>query len=67
MKPKRGAPYGNSNALKHGKFTQERRSLYAEIRSHVREGRALMETAGQNGARDASAYETKDAADGDVK
>lgn len=36
-----GAPYGNANALKHGKYTRERRALLAEIRAHIREGRAL--------------------------
>ena len=38
---RRGAPCGNRNALKHGKYTRERRALYAEIRDHIREGRAL--------------------------
>lgn len=36
-----GAPPGNRNAVKHGKYTRERRALYAEIRAHIREGRAL--------------------------
>lgn len=39
---KRGAPRGNANALKHGKCTRMRRALYAEIPTHIREGRALM-------------------------
>ena len=40
---RRGAPCGNQNAYKHGKFTRERRALYADIRAYVREGRVLME------------------------
>ncbi len=39
---KRGAPFGNRNAFKHGKFTRERRALYADIRAHIRCGRALI-------------------------
>lgn len=42
---RRGAPRGNKNALKRGRFTRERRMLYAEIRAHIREGRALKATA----------------------
>jgi hypothetical protein len=38
---RRGAPPGNANAFKHGKFTRERRALYADIRSYVRKTRAL--------------------------
>ena len=41
---KRVAPFGNRNAFKHGRFTRERRALYADIRAHVRRGRVLMET-----------------------
>lgn len=66
MTHKRGAPDGNSNALKHGKRTQERRALYAEIRSHVRDGRDLVDGVQQSGAPGASTYETKDAAGGDL-
>ena len=32
---KRGAPFGNRNAFKHGKYTRERRALYADIRAHI--------------------------------
>jgi hypothetical protein len=39
---RRGAPFGNRNAFKHGKFTRERRALYADIREHIRHGRALI-------------------------
>jgi hypothetical protein len=39
---KRGAPFGNHNAFKHGKFTRQRRALYADIREHIRRGRALI-------------------------
>src|ERR1700733_11738736 len=39
---RRGAPKGNSNALKHGKYTRERRALYAAIRAHIEEGRRLI-------------------------
>ncbi len=39
---KRGAPAGNRNALKHGKFTRERRALLAAIRAHIARGRALL-------------------------
>ena len=37
-----GAPLGNRNAYKHGRFTRERRALYADIRAYIAEGRALM-------------------------
>jgi hypothetical protein len=37
-----GAPKGNRNALKHGKYTGEVRALYAAVRMHVREGQALI-------------------------
>ena len=39
---KRGAPPGNQNALKHGKFTRERRAFRAAIRAHIERGRALI-------------------------
>lgn len=38
---RRGAPCGNANALKHGKYTRARRALLAEIRIHIRRGHAL--------------------------
>jgi hypothetical protein len=40
-KRKRGAPPGNQNALKHGKYTRERRALYRAVRAHIHEGRAF--------------------------
>jgi hypothetical protein len=40
---KRGAPFGNHNAFKHGKCTRERRALYANIREYISRGRALIE------------------------
>jgi len=39
---KRGAPAGNRNALKHGKYTRERRALLATVRAHIQCGRALL-------------------------
>jgi hypothetical protein len=39
---KRGGQPGNTNALKHGKWARERRALLAEIRAHIRHGRALL-------------------------
>jgi len=39
---KRGAPFGNKNALKHGKRTREMRALRADIRAHIAKGRALF-------------------------
>lgn len=38
---KRGAPAGNRNAFKHGRYTRERRALYAAVRAHIEHGRAL--------------------------
>ena len=46
---RRGAPAGNPNALKHGKFTRERRALLAEIRAYIRRGRALVAQCGFSG------------------
>ena len=46
LRARRGAPPGNSNALKHGKFTRERRALLAEVRAHIRCGRALIAQCG---------------------
>ncbi|MDE2184939.1 MAG: hypothetical protein KGJ78_18145, partial [Alphaproteobacteria bacterium] len=42
---RRGAPLANRNALKHGRFTRERRALYAAIRDHIRRSRELIEQA----------------------
>ncbi len=39
---KRGAQPGNKLALKHGKYTRERRALLADIRAHIRKTRALL-------------------------
>jgi hypothetical protein len=41
---KRGAPFGNKNALKHGKRTREIRALRAAVRAHILRGRALVAT-----------------------
>lgn len=38
---RRGAPLGNHNALKHGRFTRERRALAAEVRAYIKKTRAL--------------------------
>jgi hypothetical protein len=38
---RRGAPLGNRNALKHGRFTRERRALNAEVRAYIKKTRAL--------------------------
>ena len=42
MTNRRGAPPGNKNALKHGKYTRERRALLAEVRAYIWRGRALI-------------------------
>jgi hypothetical protein len=42
MPGKVGAPFGNRNAFRHGRFTRERRALYAEVREHIRRGRAMV-------------------------
>lgn len=39
---RRGAPLGNKNALKHGRFTREMKALRAEIRAHIYRSRALV-------------------------
>src|ERR1700749_4019506 len=39
---KRGAPFGNRNALRNGKYTSEHRALYGAIRAHIREGQRLV-------------------------
>src|SRR5580698_7668885 len=41
-KSKGGAPRGNTNRLTHGKYTREKRSLYARIRAHIRAGREIV-------------------------
>ena len=48
---KRGAPFGSRNAYKHGKFTRERRALYADIRAYIAKGRALMAELSRSCAR----------------
>src|SRR5690242_19345193 len=42
MTARRGAPDGNRNAFRHGKYSRERLQLYADIRAHIRRGRALV-------------------------
>jgi hypothetical protein len=39
---KRGAPFGNRNALKHGKYVGELRDLRAAIRAHISKGQVLL-------------------------
>src|SRR3984885_3751893 len=39
---KGGAPRGNQNRFVHGRYTRERRALYAAIRAHINEGRELI-------------------------
>ena len=39
---KGGAPKNNCNALKHGTHTRARRALFAEMKAHIAEGRALL-------------------------
>lgn len=55
---KNGAPSGNQNAFKHGKYTRARRALWADIRAHIRRSRALiaayLHPASEGGARDAT-------------
>lgn len=41
--PKRGAPFGNNNALKHGQYTRARRALNADISAYVRRCRELID------------------------
>jgi uncharacterized protein YjcR len=43
-KAKCGAPFGNRNALVHGRFAREQRALETEVRAHLREGKTLIET-----------------------
>ena len=40
--PPRGAPRGNRNARKHGARSRARRALFAELKAHIAEGRALL-------------------------
>jgi hypothetical protein len=40
--PRGGAPKGNRNAWKHGARSRQRRALFAELRAHIEEGRALL-------------------------
>jgi hypothetical protein len=42
LKNRGGAPRGNHNALKHGKYIGEMRALRTAIRAHIREGQALI-------------------------
>lgn len=40
---KNGAPFGNTNAFKHGRFTRERRAFYAAISAHIRQAREILD------------------------
>jgi len=42
MKRRRGAPCGNQNAFKHGRFARERFALLAEIRAHIKIAKTLV-------------------------
>src|SRR5579862_1219136 len=55
QKSKGGAPRGNTNRLTHGKYTRERRALYARIRAHIREGREIVALAKLMAAEQAAA------------
>ena len=52
---KRGGQPGNTNALKHGKCTRERRALFAAVRAHIQRGRALL-AGGTEGAKEVNWY-----------
>ncbi|MBV8976760.1 MAG: hypothetical protein JOZ13_05210 [Alphaproteobacteria bacterium] len=41
-KRKRGAPLGNRNRLVHGDYGRERKKFYADVRAHIRDGKALV-------------------------
>ena len=43
--PRRGAPFGNKNAWKHGKETRERRAFRAEIWTYLCRAKALTQWA----------------------
>src|SRR5437762_10598029 len=45
IQPKRGAPFGNRNALKHGRYTREMFAFRAEVRMRLRETRAVIASA----------------------
>ena len=45
---KRGAPRGNRNAFKHGRYSSERLALLAEIRAHIKLGKILNEDVHSN-------------------
>lgn len=47
-RPKRGAPSGNRNALRHGRYSGERLMLLAEIRAHIKKGKALARSIHSN-------------------
>ena len=42
VRPRGGAPSGNQNALKHGKYTRAIRDLQRRVREHIRECRAAI-------------------------
>jgi hypothetical protein len=41
---KRGAPFGNTNRLKHGGYTNEMKQLRAHVRDHLRRARAHLDS-----------------------
>jgi hypothetical protein len=43
-RPRGGAPFGNKNALRHGRHTRQMRAFRAEVRAHIRESRTLTTT-----------------------
>jgi hypothetical protein len=43
---KRGAPFGNTNRLKHGGYTHEMKQLRADVHDHLRRVRAQLDAIG---------------------
>ena len=41
-KPRRGAPIGNSNRLRNGKYTRRALDFRARVRAHLQQARALV-------------------------
>jgi hypothetical protein len=41
-RPRGGAPFGNSNALRHGRYTREQRAFRAEVLAHLRDSKMLI-------------------------
>ena len=48
VKRKRGAPPGNRNAFKHGRYAAERLALLSQIRAHIKDANALAESIHSN-------------------